>query len=159
MKLKLLFIMLQISITLLLLRTYTYTQVQRNLADYTVGPTFEDHDSRFPTTEEDKIVIFKELREYLWNAWSERKLTYFRLYTYSLEGRRMSRIFFVEKENGLWQVTVEYDCKNDTSFQSEELCRENRNNKYVYDKIEKIDVKNTFRLLLTNSKSKEKIKF
>lgn len=138
---------------------------KRNQNEYETGPTFEDYDSRFSAIDKNgkpiDNLLEKQVRTYLWNIWSNKKLAYFKINTYTLEGKEIFCTYYVEKNKiDSWQVAIECDRENVCPYISKEKCQEYRYTKDVYDKVEKIDeTNNKFKLFLYNSATKKIIKF
>jgi len=104
----------------------------RDLNNYIAGPVFDlsGHKSQ---DEKEKSI------EYLWDAWNNKKQTFFSVYTYNRGGYRIACNYYVEKNNvDSWQVVS--SCINeDCPWQSEEVCREQEPLESIYDNVEKVN--------------------
>jgi hypothetical protein len=123
----------------------------RNLKDFDKGPTVAV--PSYTSTQSDET---DEEDIFLWKLWSNKRLAYYVINYFTREGEITPCTFYVEKnKTDSWQVTQECDRINVCPYISKERCREYRYSQVIYDKIDRIDLKDgKFYLFFHKSKSK-----
>lgn len=121
--------------------TYAQTKIQRNLKDYKQGKTLEDRDSHWGNAEESGAL--DHIHKYTWELWNKKEPAFFRVNSYTREGRQSVAMYYIEKrKDGLWQLTVEWDSINNCPYTSKQKCEETRYKTYIYRNLEKVTDKN-----------------
>jgi hypothetical protein len=129
-------------------------QKKRNLNNYIKGPTFSYMWSLSEKEEE-------ELRQYIWDTWNKKQQVYFYFSFVTREGTENISVYYFEKDkNNSWRIVRKFE-KGQCSYISKKACQKYFAREDIYDKVEKVQDKNRYSIVLSNSssKNKEKIEF
>lgn len=107
---------------------------KRNVFDYEAGAVYDERAQLSNPTAD----VRKSAKNYLLEAWRNKKQVYFKVVRYSREGVKNSCLYFLEKSpDGNWQVATECSSEG-CPFMSERDCKKVTTAENVYDLIEDV---------------------
>jgi hypothetical protein len=131
--------------------------------NYERGPVFNDYDSRFPPSADPYAEngLSNRMRDFLWKMWDEKRLTYFVLNSYTLEGKQILCIFSTQKgSNNNWSIIQECDAIEVCPYISKTKCERYRYTKITFDSVKRSELPSKkYRVLLRNRRSGVKAEF
>ena len=110
---------------------------QRDLTKYQNGGTF---DFRWSVTGEARSKMASELRDFVWQQWTQKRLAHVAATYYTIEGDPTTYNFFVEPDaNQSWHVVAEYESECCWNYGLEKPARPRKRESGVaqYDIVER----------------------
>jgi hypothetical protein len=127
---------------------------KRDLKNYTKGPTFEIEAGNWNSSGPE----FERFRQFLWDKWSNKQQAYFKTVGWTREGAEIISHYYVEKTSvGSWRIAIRSE--GDCPYSSKKDCRELRSTEYIYDKAEKIQTEDKYKIILNNSSNKDRLEY
>lgn len=127
---------------------------KRDLKNYTKGPTFKIKAGNWNGSGSE----FERFQQFLWDKWNNKQQVYFKTVGWTREGAEVINHYYLEKTgNNSWRIAVR--SVGDCPYSSKKDCRELRSTEYIYDKVEKIQTEDKYKIILSNSSSKAQIEY
>lgn len=140
--------------------------IKRDIRNYQAGAVFDLHGEFFGKAEDAK----QSLRKYFWDVWNSKTQSYFKVFTYTREGDRVSCTYYVENTKDNRRQIVEECASSQCPYASKKACRNKKPTITMYDQVEKVNQEpvladgqristNETVIVLSNSKSNHKNEF